>query len=243
MQDSNSLNPAQPAEAPKRENLLVNLGFNIVAPALILSKLSGDDLLGPTLGLIIALAFPLGYGLMDFRARGKVNIFSILGLVSTLLTGTISLLKLDPQYIAIKEAAIPGLIFLIILISNFTPYPLVEKLLMSDAIFDLDKLKANLQSDASQQSMNSAVRNGSYMVAVSFAFSSALNYGLAKMIVVSSPGTEAYNAELGKLTVLSYPVIALPCTLIMVGALFYLIYRIQKITGQDIEEFLLVGKD
>jgi hypothetical protein len=227
--------------APK-ENIWINLAFNIVIPAFILSKLSGADYLGPTMGLIVALSFPLFYGLMDFRKRHKVNVFSVLGIVSTLLTGTISLLELPPQYIAIKEAAIPSIIFLAVFISTFTSYPLVEKLIFNDAIFDLDKLKTELDNHHAQKRLADVLKNSSYMVSFSFLFSAVLNYVLAKTIVVSLPGTEAYNAELGKLTIYSYPVIALPCTVIMMGALFYLMHHLQKITGKDIEEFLLLGK-
>ena len=226
----------------KKENLWINLIFNIVIPSFILSKLSGDNHLGPTLGLIVALAFPLSYGLMDFRSRQKINIFSILGLVSTLLTGTISLMKLDPKYIAIKEAAIPSLIFIAVLISTWSSYPLVEKLIFNEAIFDMDKLEAELDKLNGFDKLNSILKTSSYFVASSFLLSAVLNYALAKYIVVSQPGTEIYNEELGKLAIYSYPIIALPCTLIMAGTLYYLIHNLQKIIGQDIEEFLLIGK-
>ncbi len=227
----------------KKENIWINLAFNIAIPAFILSKLSGANYLGPTVGLIVALAFPLFYGLMDFRSRHKVNIFSILGLVSTVLTGTISLLALPPEYIAIKEAAIPSVIFLVVFISTFTPYPLIEKLIFNDAIFDMEKLNIELDNDHAQERLAKILTNSSYMVSFSFLFSAILNYVLAKTIVVSLAGTEAYNAELGKLALYSYPVIALPCTAIMMGALFYLMHHLQKITGKEIEEFLLIGKE
>ena len=239
MQKNNEIKA--PINSEKKENLFVNLAFNIIIPAVILSKLSNEEYLGTTLGLIVALMFPLGYGLMDFASRKKVNIFSVLGVVSTLLTGGISLLELDPSYIAIKEAAIPGLIFLIVLISTWTPYPLVEKLIFNEAIFDLDKLQKCISEMNIQKQMNVVLKRSSYLVASSFLFSSILNYVLATAIVVSKPGTVAYNEELGKLTALSYPVIALPCTLIMAAALFYMIHHIQKLTDKDIEEFLAIS--
>src|SRR5690606_26710106 len=104
--------PQQPASKPqaKKENILANILLNIIIPTLILTKLSGDQHLGAQLAVVIALAFPLLYGLRDFIRRRKINLFSALGFISILLTGGISLLKLDPQYIAIKEAAIPGLL-------------------------------------------------------------------------------------------------------------------------------------
>lgn len=232
----------QASTPPKKENLLVNLAFNIVIPAVILSKFSSDAWLGTTWGLVIALAFPLAYGVMDFFQRATVNIFSVLGVVSTLLTGSISLLKLGPEYIAIKEAAIPGLIGIIVLASTWTPYPLIGKLIMNEAIFDLKKLNTVIAERQAEPQLKTVLRNCSFLVAFSFAFSSLMNYLLATWVVVSDPGTVAYNEELGKMTALSYPVIALPSMIIMGTALFYLIRHIQKITGHSIEEYLLAAQ-
>ena len=224
----------------KRENIWVNLIFNIFAPALILSKLSSDAYLGTTWALIVALAFPFSYGLMDFVKRKSINIFSVLGLISTLLTGTISLLKLPPEYIAIKEAAIPGMICMIVLISTWTPYPLVEKLIFNEAIFKLDYLKSIIAQQQLQDQLDKVMKNCSLLVAASFALSSLLNYILAIMVVVSDPGTVAYNEELGKMTALSYPVIALPSMIVMGSALFYFMRKIQALTGHQLEDFLAI---
>ena len=112
----------QPAEK-KSSGLLGNLLFNIALPVIILSKFSTEDYLGPVWGLVIALAFPVGFGLWELLKSGKVNFFSVVGIISVLLTGGMSLLQLDPKYIAIKEAAVPGLIGLLILISGRTRFP------------------------------------------------------------------------------------------------------------------------
>jgi len=84
-----------------------NLLFNLIVPLIILTKFSGTDTLGIKLGLITALSFPIVYGLKDFISTNKINLFSVLGVISVPLTGGISLLELDAIYIAIKEAAIP----------------------------------------------------------------------------------------------------------------------------------------
>ena len=73
----------------------------------------------------------------------------------------------------------------------------------------------------------------------SFFLSSVLNYGLAKWILVSPPGTEAYTAELGKMTALSYPIIVIPSMIIMMTALFYLMNRVTKLTGLSLEEMMV----
>lgn len=99
-----------PEQAPnkQRHSVIVNLLFNIVIPTLILTKLSSDVYLGPRYSIVIALAFPLGFGFYDFVKTRRANMFAILGFISVLLTGGISLLELDAGYIAIKEASIPA---------------------------------------------------------------------------------------------------------------------------------------
>lgn len=228
-------------QAPQKKthgSLLANLALNIIVPTLILTKLSGEEDLGPQLAIIVALAFPIGYGLYDFAKTREANIFSILGVISIFLTGGISLLELDPKYIAIKEAAIPGLIGLITLGSYYSPYPLVEKLLFNEQIMDVTKIKRVAAEKKATSALNLRLRNTSYLVASSFFLSSALNYILAKWIVVSAPGTSAYTEELGKMTALSFPVIALPSMIVMMGSLFYLFKGIEKLTALSLEDIL-----
>ena len=99
-----------PKPEAKKESLLLNLAFNIAIPTLVLTKLSGDSYLGIKLAIVVALAFPIIYGIRDFFSRGKINFFSALGVVSVSMTGGISLMELDAIYIAIKEASIPALL-------------------------------------------------------------------------------------------------------------------------------------
>ena len=78
----------------KKENVWLNLGFNIVAPSLILVKgkkifesiLPVSDNLD-VIVFVSALAFPLVYGVYDLLRRRKWNIFSVIGLLSVVLTG------------------------------------------------------------------------------------------------------------------------------------------------------------
>lgn len=228
---------------PKKESLLVNLLVNIVIPTLILTKLSSDDYLGVQWAIVVALAFPLGYGLRDFIATRKINVFSALGFISVLLTGGISLLQLDPQYIAIKEAAIPGLIGLATLISVKTRWPLVKVFLYNDKVLKIEKVDAALRAHNAEGEMEKTLRIASYLVAVSFFVSSVLNYVLAKVVLTSPPGTVAFNEELGKMTALSYPVIVVPAMLVMFIALFYLFRNIHNLTGLPLEDVINDGQN
>lgn len=229
--------PAATEEKPKKSgHLLANLAFNIIIPTVILTKFSGDNALGPAYSIVVALAFPIGYGLKDFKQSGKANFFSILGILSVFLTGGMSLLQLDPQYIAIKEAAVPALFGLATLISLRTRYPLVRTLLFNEQVMQVEKVHQALDQHNANSEFERKLVYASYMITGSFLLSSVLNYVLAKIVLVSEPGTQAFTEELGKMTALSFPVIALPSTLVLMAALYYLLHHIQKLTDLTLED-------
>jgi hypothetical protein len=187
---------------------------------------------------VAALSFPIGYGLWDLKQSGKINGFSILGIVSVLLTGGFSLLKLPAEYIAIKEAAIPGLIGIAVLVTQYSDKPLVKMLILNDQIINWPHLNQVLDAQGKQAVFKRKVAVSSYIVASSFFLSSALNYILAKVILVSEPGTTAYTEELGRMTALSYPVIVIPSMVLLIAALWYLFAQIKKITGEELDNFI-----
>ncbi|MFW8363306.1 VC0807 family protein, partial [Klebsiella pneumoniae] len=86
------------------------------------------------------LAFPLGWGLLELVRNRKLNWIALLGLVSVLLTGGIGLLKLDTQWLAIKEAAVPGVLGLAVLISTRTRYPLIRTLLYNPKVLNVARI-------------------------------------------------------------------------------------------------------
>jgi len=65
-----------------------------------------------------------------------------------------------------------------------------------------------------------------------------MNYILASWIVSSPAGSAAFNEELGRLTLLSYPVIAIPSLLMMLAIFYYLWQTIHSMTGLVLEEIL-----
>jgi hypothetical protein len=226
------------ATAEPRESALLSLGVNIAIPAVILMKLSGEEALGPVGGLLLALAFPLGYGMWDFHRRREWNFISVLGFVSILLTGGIGLLQLDPKWIAVKEAAVPGVIGLAVLFSLYTRYPIVRTFLYNDKIIRVADVDAALAERGNHPAFERTLVHASWMLAASFFLSSLLNFVLAKLIVRSPAGTTAFNEELGRMTALSYPVIVIPSMAIMIIAMWYLFSRIRGLTGMDLEQIL-----
>ncbi len=233
-----------PAAKPQyKENMWINLLVNVALPSIILSNLCGEHQLGPVWGLIFALSFPVGYGIWDFIKLGKMNFFSALGVFSTLATGGMALFKLPPEYIAIKEATIPTLFGLAAVISLYTPYPLVRTFLYSEKILQVDKVNRALAEFGNQKAFEQTLKIASWMLASSFFLSAVLNYALAEYLLVSEPGTEAFNAELGRMTALSWPVITIPSLLVLFGALFYLLSRIKKLTHLGFDQIFNDGSE
>jgi hypothetical protein len=223
----------------KRENLWVNLVLNVVLPSFLLSKGGTWFGLAPAHVLVIALAFPVAYGIYDFLTRKKVNLFSIIGFVSVLITGTIGLLKDVPtQWIAVKEAAVPLLFAVAVLVSTRTKKPLVRSLLYSPELFDVDLIEASLDAKGTRTDFNRVILACTYWLVGSFLLSAALNYALASWIVRSPSGTEAFNQEIGRLTALSWPVIAIPSTAVMMVALMLLVKGIERCTGHALDDVL-----
>ena len=217
---------------------MIDLVVSILLPSFILMKLSGNDELGATGGLVVALAFPISWGLFELIKYKKFNFIALLGLISVLLTGGIGLFELDNKWLAIKEAAIPGLISVAVLVSAFTPYPLVKTLLFNPEVLDVEKIKQRLQEKASMPLFEKRLMKATFFVAGSFGFSAVMNYILAKWIVVSAAGTPEFNEELGQLTLYSYPMIALPSMLMMGGIFYYLWRTIHDLTGLELEDVL-----
>lgn len=217
---------------------MVDLLVSIALPAFILMKLSGENELGPSGGLIVALAFPIGWGLFELIKYRKFNFIALLGLINVLLTGGIGLLELDNKWLAIKEAAVPAVIGVAVLVSTFTSSPLVKTLLFNPSIMDVETITQRLQQRKSIVAFETRLMTATYLIACSFAFSATMNYILAKWIVTSPAGTPAFNAELGQLTLYSYPMIALPSTAILLGVFYYLWRTIHDLTGLELEQVL-----
>ena len=218
---------------------MIDLLVSIVIPSVVLMKFSGDNELGATTALIVALAFPLAWGLFELIKYKKFNFIALLGLISVLLTGGIGLLQLDPQWLAIKEATIPALIGIAVLVSTRTPYPLIKTLLYSPTIMNVSKIKQALDDRENTMAFESRLLNATYMLSSTFIFSSMMNYILAKWIVTSPAGSTAFNEELGQMTLLSYPVIVIPSMLMMMGIFYYLWRSINNMTGLTLEEIMV----
>ncbi|AVF73117.1 MULTISPECIES: VC0807 family protein [Vibrio] len=220
----------------KKPNPLFEILFNVFIPSFILMKFSGDEHLGTAMALVVALLFPIIYGGMDLVRNKKFNFISALGFISVLLTGGIGLLELDTRWLALKEALIPGLIGLAVLGSTFTRYPLMQKLVLNDTVLNLALINQRLKENDKTDAFERCLMSSNYLFASTFAFSSAMNYFLATWIVTSPSGTAAFNEELGKMTLYSYPMIAIPSMLMMFGIFYYIWRQVRAMTSLETEQ-------
>lgn len=211
-----------------------SLLFTIIIPVAILTWFSGEDRLGPDLGLAIALAFPLVFAGFELVRTRKISAAPVLGVVGVLLTGGFRLFEIPPKWFAIKEAAVPAVLALTILVSAWIGRPLARVFL--DQVLDRDKVHAVLAERGNTEEYEKRTSKATYLLASAFILSAVLNFGLARIVVTSDPGTDAFNNELGRMTALSYPVILLPVMLVLMGTILYVLSTVTKLTGLQPEE-------
>jgi hypothetical protein len=191
------------SSVPKRENMLVNLGFNLLLPILILRM--GDDWFGPGLGkllggvpsdsmevasclLLLAILFPISYGAYDFYRRRKWNFLSILGALSALLTGGVGLIpELTVTHFAIKEAALPGILGILTVLTLKTKKPLIRLFLYNPEVIRVDLVDQALAQRGTQKEFDGMMVKCTWLIASSFVLSATLNYLLSNWIVVTEP--------------------------------------------------------
>jgi hypothetical protein len=232
---------AQGGAHPKQGSPLMDLVFNLLIPVLILKK-AGELLgLGPEVVLVIALSFPIGFGLKDFFIERKVNLFSVLGFINVLLTGVIGLFELSPDWVAVKEAAVPGVIGMLVVLSMWTPWPLVKTLLYSPRILQVDRIEQQLKERGTKVPFENTLAQATWLLAASFLLSSTLNYLLAKIMVKTHPSVDkvAFNDEISSMWVWSMVVIVIPSMVMMMIALWRIIHGIKVYAGLTLEQAMV----
>jgi hypothetical protein len=114
----------------------------------------------------------------------------------------------------------------------------VSQAVRERAAFEVDRIDAILEERQARPEFEKLLRDASYLLTLSFAVSAVLNYALARYLLNSPSGSEAFNAELAKMNLWSWPVIVLPSMAMTMFALWRLLGGLQRVTGLELEQLM-----
>ena len=243
-----------------KENPIVSLCCNILIPVIILKngnkwinkiliKYHGEEWFYENSMIVdissivffIALICPVIYFFYDLLNRKNINLISILGFINILLTGGIGIFGakfgLSKNWFIFKEGMLPIIIGLVLIIMSKYRQNSFNNILLNEVLFDNDKIRISIKEDM-QYEFEYIVRKAGYYLIGGLFISSIIQFTLASLIVVSSPGESSFNKEVSTMTWVSYIAVLLPTMLIVGKGYLGLISDIEKITGLKKEEFL-----
>jgi len=241
----------------EQENPLLNIIINVLAPVLILSYLSKEGHkpyhIGPMKAMVVALALPIGYAIWHFIKTRKLNVFSVVGFLSVLLTGVITLYIWSDDspehrakagfFFGMKEAIQPLILGSLFLITHRSKTPLFNTFIYNDSIFNLKKIEHVVSSQNKHDEYRALLWMSTLLFFGSFLISSGLNFWLANYFMGdldphAADWKELYNADVAKITGYGFLVIGAPLLVIGGFIIFKLISGLKSITQLDIEELL-----
>lgn len=215
---------------------MLSLLLNVVAPTVIMMRFAGEDKLGAVNALLVALAFPFFYGIYEIARTRKVGWMPIVGLVSIIISGGIGLLKLPAEWVAVKEAMIPAILAMAIIISSWIGKPLAR--LFLDQMLDKERVHAALHEKGTFEEYERRTAIATWLLAGAFFLSAGLNFVLATIVVTADGGTQQYTEQMGRMTALSFPVITIPVFIVLTITIFYIMNTVSKLTGLEAENVL-----
>ncbi len=215
-------------ESPKKENILVNIAFNLVIPGLILSDYGRSALafLSPEQRLVGALLFPVAYFVFDYIRRRQANVISMFGFAGTLLSGVVGLMKLDPFWFAVKEATFPAVIGAGLYLSQWAGKPLVKAFVWNETLLHTDRINAAVAARGRTAEVDRLFAWCTNWLSPAFLISAVAHFLLARYMVTAHPeiSGDAFNAQLSKFNFTAWPSILLPS----MGYLIWLMIKFMK---------------
>lgn len=230
-------NPAQ------RENPLLNILFNIAIPIFILNK--GSKWVGSKEALVLALAFPIVYGIYDYIKQRKANYISLLGILNVGFTGGFALLSLEGIWFAVKEASFPILVGSFVLFSAFTKNPFIKTLFLNPQLLKMDSILKSITEKNCEKEFDVLLKNGTILLSLSFVLSAILNFSLAYYIftpialnLMDEQRAEILNEQIAQMTQWSFVVIMIPSMISLIAIMIYLFNQLKRITNLSNDEIL-----
>ncbi len=233
--------------------------MNVLIPVLVLEccsegaldprgRLPGQDFweIGPLWAMVIALAFPIGYGLHSRIRQGKFDLMSAVGMTGVVLTGIISLFVISPDgaihrstpwLFGLKEALIPLFLAVVVVVSSRTPAPLLKTFIYKDDVFDVRLIEHEIRGRGNEIAYDALLTRVTWILAGAFLFSSLANFAVSYRFmspVVHLPLVEqqvAYNVAIGRITWWGFLIIGVPLLVSLGVIIVHLIGSLERLTG------------
>ena len=225
-----------------QKNPILDLIVNIVLPVVLLNYLS--KAINPTIALIIALSFPLGFGIYDYFKSHNKNIFSIFGFFNILLTGGLAIFEFEGFWFAVKEALIPLILGIVVLSTFFTKKTAFEWIFFNQHVFDIKTIEEKIKEYNTESYFQSCLKKCNILFSTSFFFSAVLNYFLAINIFTKIPPTLSeversvlLNEQIADMHWKSQFVIAVPLMIFTAFILWYFIHHLLKSIRLSFNDF------
>jgi hypothetical protein len=138
----------------------------------------------------------------------------------------------------VKDAVLPTCIGLFVLASMRTKSPLLREMVFNDQIVDVARVETALAERGQREPFEALMRRSSIWLALSFIVSAPVNFALARYILRSPPGTPEFNAELGKMHLIVWPVIVVPSMIALMIIFWKLLNGLAALTGLTTDEIL-----
>ena len=230
-----AITPSPQSKKQSPRQLFVQLALNFVLPILVLTRFSTPSTLGPTNALLLALAFPVIYELYNIYRTKKLSWLSVIAIGGIAVTGGLGLLHVSPGWLAARRSIPYVFMSLVILISQRINRPLAEIALKR--VFDMNIVQVCAKKKGTAKKLTKSLTNISYYTSFLFGLIGLTSYLLSRLVVVSPAGAPAFNQEYARLRLLSLPFITLPLLLGFIAIIWYLLHKIEKLTGLDSDDY------
>lgn len=235
--------------AERRSHPILTIVCSVLLPVLVLKYCSASGNawydLGPTVALIAALCLPVGYGVWSFVKKSGGGIITLLGIVTTLLTGLVTiyaqagageaLRPSTPWIYAAKEGALPLIIGVVILLGGTGEHSLLRTIFYTDAAFHTREAEARIAALHREADYNTLLKlmncllAGMYLASAVLSFFIALHFQLPVLKLPAAQQAEAYNYAVGSITWWTWLFISIPAILLAVGLCLYLPRRLRRL--------------
>ena len=137
----------------------------------------------------------------------------------------------------------PSVLALFVLSTLRTKAPFVHRVLYTEKLLHVSRIERRLEERGSRGALDALLVRTTLILALSFVLSAILNFGLAVTLLKSPVESVEFNQEFGKMTALSWPVIVLPSTAVMIFALYHMANGLRSLTGLAWKEVLRIDDE